>query len=589
MRILIRGQGDLFSYGGDLIINKLIILIKDFASIYRSGFIYFSILISLILLSLVGPLIYGVDPYQTSYVSKISVHMIDPLTSRLVWRKSLQDLVIRKTVIYENKLFLLDNSNKLYISDLDLGNIELIAKNISDLSINPTNNKIYVVTDNNKLCEVDRESLLYGSIKYSNCDTYDEEIISISSTENIMILLISSGVAIYNFSSDTHMIINISPRNISSINICGNYILLGSYSGDLLVVDLGNTNIHTQKIYRGRILDIICFGDRSYLLGERGVLITYFIETKSYNQIYLDTTRDLVHGIVYRDHIYVVDDLGTIFIVSPSGSVDELSIASLGNTKRIYVDDERRIYLIGYGLYAETLSSPSPRHLLGTDYLGRDLFAQIMIGIRVSLFIGALVSVIVLLIGSILGLLAGYFRGRVDLLISSFINFTYSIPLEPFAILLAMTIKPGLHTVVLAISLLIWRTTARIVRSQTIVVSSLPMVEAAKALGASHTRIIFKHILPMVAPIIMIDFANTLIYAVLAESTLSFIGVGPQNIFTLGSILNTAYVTGSWRIAWWTITPGIFIGLIIWSIYMIIRSLEPRFNPKLRFTQNQQI
>ncbi|MGC9149092.1 MAG: ABC transporter permease [Sulfolobales archaeon] len=570
-------------------IRGIYAILKEISEIYRSGLIGFSILTILVAISLIGPFVYRLDPYQTNYSQRIIIYKLDINNQKVLLKKSMNDLAVKKIEVLGERILLLSSDGDLMVSDKDLNNIKVIAYGIKDLSIDAIKQKAYLLTNENKVCALDLGNIEGFSLSNQNC-LLAKETNRILINGDLLILIGNKNIALYNFTSKKYSEISINTQDLVSLSVCNYYLLLGSSSGDIYEVDLSNLSIFHQRIYRGSINYILCASNHvAYILGEKGFVAIYNISSGSFDSLYLDTTRSIVDGCLFKHQVYLVDDLGTIFIFSSSDQVKKIDYVSLENTRKIYLDENGKIYLIGYGLYADTLSPPSIKHFLGTDYLGRDLFAQILVGVKISLLIGALVSLIVLLIGSTLGLLAGYFRGKIDLLISSLINFTYSIPLEPFAIILAMTIRPGLHTVVLAISLLIWRTTARIVRSQTIVVSSLPMIEAARALGASSSRIIFRHVLPMVMPIILIDFANTLIYAILAESTLSFIGVGPQNIFTLGSILNTAYVTGSWRIAWWTITSGIFIGLIVWSIYMIIRSLEPRFNPKLRYTQQNNI
>ena len=252
-----------------------------------------------------------------------------------------------------------------------------------------------------------------------------------------------------------------------------------------------------------------------------------------------------------------------------------------GVKKAVMIDGS--LYLLSYGAFVASLEPPSLKHPFGTNYYGKDLMAQIMVGIRMSLLIGVAVAVTVTTIGSMVGMLSGYFRGKVDSVFNTIINFVYTIPLEPFAILLAMFMRPSMTTVIIAISVLIWRTTARIIRSQAMTVASSQMVEAARALGAGHLRIIARYILPAVLPLVLLDFASVVAYAILAEATLGFLGVSAQDTYTLGGILNQARLTGAWRDAWWWVAiPGIFIGSISLSIYMLVRSLEPIANPRVK-------
>ena len=164
----------------------------------------------------------------------------------------------------------------------------------------------------------------------------------------------------------------------------------------------------------------------------------------------------------------------------------------------------------------------------GTDKYGRDLLSRLLIGARISFFIGFIAVFISLLIGIPIGALAGYFGGKMDTFIMWVINITWSIPTLLLVIAITLALGKGFWQVFIAVGLTMWVEVARVVRGQVITTKQQQYVEAAKALGFSDFRIIFKHILPnILAPIIVISAAN-FAAAILIESGLSFLGIGAQ-------------------------------------------------------------
>ena len=164
----------------------------------------------------------------------------------------------------------------------------------------------------------------------------------------------------------------------------------------------------------------------------------------------------------------------------------------------------------------------------GTDKYGRDLLSRLLIGARISFFIGFIAVFISLLIGIPVGAIAGYFGGKVDNFIMWIINITWSIPTLLLVIAITLALGKGFWQVFIAVGLTMWVEVARVVRGQVITTKQQQYVEAAKALGFSDFRIIFKHILPnILAPIIVISAAN-FAAAILIESGLSFLGIGAQ-------------------------------------------------------------
>jgi ABC-type dipeptide/oligopeptide/nickel transport system permease subunit len=165
---------------------------------------------------------------------------------------------------------------------------------------------------------------------------------------------------------------------------------------------------------------------------------------------------------------------------------------------------------------------------LGTDKYGRDILSRLLVGVRVSLGVGLVTVIISLSIGVLLGALAGYFRGKTDDTIMWFINVIWSIPTLLLVFAITLVLGKGFWQVFIAIGLTMWVSVARLIRGQVLSVRELEYVEAARALGYSHTRIIFRHVLPNVMGPVMVVAASNFASAIVIEAGLSFLGVGVQ-------------------------------------------------------------
>lgn len=568
------------------------VLIRGLSSVFseRSFSIPFLFFITIVLFGVFGPIAYPIDPGRVFYRSGVSVYEIYGDTVKEIQRIS--GLAINGSIEYGSGFILYTSAGDygdLYVVNITNGqgvSIKKIASIPGGIkSIYGYGNSIAILTQRGVTIarlgeglEVDREiAMETGSAKGL---AYDGRSIAIWGDDgDIMVLNI-------NFSEGSIA----SPERYrlgwipNAGGVCDGLLILAGSGGRIAVLDIhGNRTAALLRPVTEDLLDVRCIQGGFIASGRFGSLAIY--QDNTVLSPSTDLVDDLVSITIYGDNIYAIGSRGSLVVISQgSGAISVREIRGLEGVRRALVVNNT-LYVITYGSFVASLEPPSAEHPFGTNYYGQDLMAQIMAGVRMSLLIGVAVAILVVTIGSIVGLLSGYFRGRVDSLFTMVVNFVYTIPLEPFAILLAMLLRPSTLTVVIAISALIWRTTARIIRSQTIAISSTQMVEAARAIGAGHLRIISRYILPAVLPIVLLDFASVVAYAILAEATLGFLGVGAQNTYTLGNILNQARLTGAWRNAWWWIAiPGFFIGSISLSIYMIVRSLEPIANPRIRRT-----
>lgn len=223
--------------------------------------------------------------------------------------------------------------------------------------------------------------------------------------------------------------------------------------------------------------------------------------------------------------------------------------------------------------------------LLGTDFRGRDIFVGILWGSRVALMIGITYAVAVVLIGLVYGVVSAYAGGLVDEVMQRINEILYSIPLLPFLILLSYTIRElygGLSVwhIIGVLIIFAWTGLAIVVRSMALQIKEQPFVEAARAVGASGSRIVFKHILPQLMPYAFASMALAVPGAILIEAGLSFLGLSDPNIPTWGKMIYEAQNSlSSW---WWVLSPGLMIAVTGMTFVFIGNALDTILNPKLR-------
>jgi peptide/nickel transport system permease protein len=230
------------------------------------------------------------------------------------------------------------------------------------------------------------------------------------------------------------------------------------------------------------------------------------------------------------------------------------------------------------------LEPPSSEFWLGTDQHGRSVLTLLIWGSRVSLLVGLLATVISMVLGTVVGLAGGHFRGWLGALLFRFTEWVLVVPFIPLAVVTASLLGPSLLNTILVIGVLSWPSTALLIRAQTLSIESRPYMERAKVLGGGHWRQMTRHVLPNVMPLVMANTALTVAYAILTETTLSFLGLGGDDRVSWGGILDQSFETGpvTNELWWYFIPPGVCVILVVLAFILVGRALEDVFNPQLR-------
>jgi len=240
-----------------------------------------------------------------------------------------------------------------------------------------------------------------------------------------------------------------------------------------------------------------------------------------------------------------------------------------------------------YGLHEQVgpvFGRPSSAHWLGLDDGGIDMVTLLMWGARISLVVGFAATLVSMLVGGLVGVLSGYFGGAVDTVLMRITDYFIAIPDVPLMIIVAAIWGPSLTHIILVIGLLLWTGTARVIRAQVKSVRERVYVKRARSLGAGHVRIIVRHVLPQIAPLLIANTVLTIAVAIFDETALSFLGLGDPTAVSLGKVIENAFErTAVSAGAWWAIVPpGALVALIILSCSLIGQALEDSLNPRLR-------
>lgn len=227
---------------------------------------------------------------------------------------------------------------------------------------------------------------------------------------------------------------------------------------------------------------------------------------------------------------------------------------------------------------------PGHGHLLGTDDGGVDMLSLLIDGSRVSLIVGFSAALVAMLIGGAVGVLSGFLGGKTDIVLMRITDYFLVIPDIPLMIVAAAIFGRSLRNIIIIIGVIYWTSTARLIRAQVKSVRERVYVKRARALGARNSRLVRKHILPQVAPLLIANTVLMVALAVFAETYISFLGLGDPSTISWGRLIENAFKGDAiLNKAWWAIVPpGVAVTLVILGCTMIGQSMEDALNPRLR-------
>jgi peptide/nickel transport system permease protein len=227
---------------------------------------------------------------------------------------------------------------------------------------------------------------------------------------------------------------------------------------------------------------------------------------------------------------------------------------------------------------------PSSAHLLGLDGGGADMVQLLIAGSRVSLEVGFAAAVVSIFVGGAVGLLSGFFGGRTDIVLMRITDYVLVIPDIPLMVIAAALFGRSLTNIILIIGLIYWTTTARLVRSQVKSLRERVYVKRARSLGAGSGRLIFRHVLPQVMPLLIANMVLMIAFAIFAETFITFLGLGDPSVISWGSLIEHAFTDNAiLNDAWWAIVPpGVCVTIVILACTTVGQSMEDALNPRLR-------
>ena len=234
-----------------------------------------------------------------------------------------------------------------------------------------------------------------------------------------------------------------------------------------------------------------------------------------------------------------------------------------------------------FALGDEILIAPRGDHWMGTDDLGRDTLSRVIHGSRVPLLVGFLATAASMALGILIGSLSGYFGGRTDIVLMRVTEYVLVVPRFFLALLVVAMLGTGIEKIILVIGILGWPEVARVVRAQFLTFREREFVVAARAIGASHAKVIFREILPNAIPPAVVVASILVARAILLEAGLSFLGLGDPNLISWGSLLSEAQERISASV-WLALFPGLAISLLVLCINLFGDGINDVLNPKLR-------
>jgi len=244
-------------------------------------------------------------------------------------------------------------------------------------------------------------------------------------------------------------------------------------------------------------------------------------------------------------------------------------------------------WIAPYGLHEQVgppFGAPSWSHPFGLDDGGIDMLTLLLWATRISIVVGLAATFVAMVIGGTVGVAAGYFGGVTDGVLMRITDFFLVIPDVPLMIVVAAIWGPSLFHIIIVIGILLWTSTARVIRAQVLSVRQRVYVKRARALGAGHLRIVGRHVLPQIAPLLIANTVLTIAVAIFDETALAFLGLGDPSRISLGKMIENAFQRAAISAgAWWAIVlPGIVIVLLILGCTLMGQALEDTLNPRLR-------
>jgi peptide/nickel transport system permease protein len=229
-------------------------------------------------------------------------------------------------------------------------------------------------------------------------------------------------------------------------------------------------------------------------------------------------------------------------------------------------------------------TGPSLNHWLGTDFMGRDILSQLLAGARVAFMVGVTAAFISIFLGTAVGMVAGYSGRFTDTLLMRLADIVMVMPTLLVVIIMASLFgQLSIWVIVLIIAFFRWPGVSRVIRAQTLSLKERPFIDAARVSGASHLRIIFRHIMPNVLPLSFLYMTFRVTSAITIEAALAFLGFGDPGTVSWGMMLQWVWKTGHmFKAPYWLLPPGICISLITLSFYMLGRAMEEVLDPRLR-------
>jgi len=296
-------------------------------------------------------------------------------------------------------------------------------------------------------------------------------------------------------------------------------------------------------------------------------LVNYYWQRTQRNKL-------AVFGLAFIIFLILLALIGPLFTLDPTAvNFEEKNMPPVGFTI------EQSIYNIETNEFTTKEIPGTWKHPLGTDSKGRDMLAMIVSGARVSLQVGLIATGIAIILGTIIGVLSAYLGGWADNALMRFTDVMMTFPFFLLLVLIVFIFGPSLVFIVLAIGLTGWTGIARLIRSEALSLRTREFVIAAKALGASDNRVIFRHLIPNVISLIIIIATLSIPGVILAEAALSFIGLGDPTVSSWGIILEAGQT--SLNTAWWVaVEPGIMLFLTVLAFNFLGDGLRDAFDPK---------